>query len=145
MSGTMHLPDFGTINPTVLTRAGEAQAADGRLSGVFGELGFASEEELLRAVADNMGYEFAELAGLKFDRSLIKTFPLKLVHRYSVYPLRRQEQTLYLATANPFDLHAIDAVGAATGLSVVPVILSPDELAMLIKAQLGVARRRSTT
>ena len=134
----MHLPDFGTINPTVLTRAGEAQAVDGRLSGVFGELGFASEEELLRAVADNMGYEFAELAGLKFDRSLIKSFPLKLIHRYSVYPLRRQEQTLYLATSNPFDLHALDAVGAATGLSVVPVILSPDEMGMLIKAQLGV-------
>ncbi len=122
----------------VLARAGEAQAADGRLSRVFSELGFASEEELLRTVAENMGYEFAELAGLKFDRSLIKTFPLKLVHRYSVYPLRRQENTLYLATSNPFDLHAIDAVGAATGLSVVPVILSPDELAMLIKAQLGV-------
>jgi general secretion pathway protein E/type IV pilus assembly protein PilB len=138
MSSTTHLPDFGTIDPTVLSRAGEAQAADGRLSRVFGELGFASEEELLRAVAESMGYEFAELAGLKFDRSLIKTFPLKLVHRYSVYPLRRQEHALYLATSNPFDLHAVDAVGAATGLSVVPVILSPDELAMLIKAQLGV-------
>ena len=138
MSSTTNFPDFGTVDLNVLTRAGEAQAADGRLSRVFGELGFTSEEELLRAVAENMGYEFAELSGLKFDRSLIKEFPLKLVHRYSVFPLRRQENTLYLATSNPFDLHAMDAAGAATGLSVVPVILSPDELAMLIKAQLGV-------
>ena len=138
MSSTTPFPDLGTIDQSVLARAGEAQAMDGRLSRVFSELGFSSEEHLLRAVAENMGYEFAELASLKFDRSLVKAFPLKLVHRHAVFPLRRHEDTISIATSNPFDLHAIDAVAAATGLSVVPVILMPDELAMLIKAQLGV-------
>jgi general secretion pathway protein E len=138
MSSTTHLSDLGMIDPSVLARAGEAQAADGRLSRVFGELGYSSEEQLLRAVAENMGYEFAELASLKFDRNLVKEFPLKLIHRHAVFPLRRCESTIYVATSNPFDLHAIDAVAAATGLSVVPVVLLPDELAMLIKAQLGV-------
>jgi general secretion pathway protein E/type IV pilus assembly protein PilB len=75
---------------------------------------------------------------LKFDRNLLKEFPLKLIHRHSVYPLRRHENTVFLATSNPFDLHGVDAVAAATGLSVAPVIMLPDELAMLIKAQLGV-------
>jgi len=138
MSSTTPFSDLGTIDQSVLARAGEAQAMDGRLSRVFSELGFSSEEHLLRAVAENMGYEFAELASLKFDRSLVKEFPLKLVHRHAVFPLRRHEDTISIATSNPFDLHAIDAVAAATGLSVVPVILMPDELAILIKAQLGV-------
>jgi general secretion pathway protein E/type IV pilus assembly protein PilB len=138
MLSTSHIPEFGMVNQAVLTRAREAQSTDGRLSCVFSELGFSSEEQLLHAVAQKMGYEFMELAALKFDRNILKEFPLKLIHRYNVYPLRRFENTLYLATSNPFDLHAADAVGAATGLSVMPVIMLPDELAMLIKAQLGV-------
>jgi general secretion pathway protein E len=138
MSSITNFSDYGMIDQTILARAGQAQAMDGQLTRVFAELGFSSEEQLLRAVAENMGYEFAELAGLKFDRGIIRGFPLKLIHRYSVYPLRRHDNALYLATSNPFDLHAVDAVGAATGLSVVPVIMLPGELAMLIKAQLGV-------
>jgi general secretion pathway protein E len=130
--------DHELIDLAVLTRVRQAQAVDGRLSCVFAELGFASEEELLRAVAEKMGYEFVELASLKLDRSILKGFPLKLIHRHAVYPLRRHKGAIYVATGNPFDLHAVDAVGAATGLSVVPVIMLPDELAMLIKAELGV-------
>ncbi len=138
MLSTPHIPEYGMVDHAVLTRARQAQAADGRLSCVCAELGFSSEEQLLRAVAEKMGYEFSELAGLKFDRNLLKEFPLKLIHRYGVYPLRRHDSTVFLATSNPFDLHGVDAVAAATGFSVAPVIMLPDELAMLIKAQLGV-------
>ena len=138
MLSTTQSSDFGLIDRDVLARVGQAQAAEGRLSGVFSELGYSSEEALLRAVAENMGYRFAELSSLKFERSILKEFPLKLIHRHSVYPLRRHENTLHLATSNPFDLHAFDAVAAATGMSVVPVVMMPDELGMLIKAQLGV-------
>ncbi|MEA1951547.1 MAG: ATPase, T2SS/T4P/T4SS family, partial [Planctomycetota bacterium] len=46
--------------------------------------------------------------------------------------------SLVVATGNPFDLHAFDAVSAATGMSVFPVVVLPDELAKLIKRHLGV-------
>jgi general secretion pathway protein E/type IV pilus assembly protein PilB len=40
--------------------------------------------------------------------------------------------------ANPFDLHALDAISAATGSSVVPMVAMPGELTRLVKTHLGV-------
>ncbi|MBN2477376.1 MAG: Flp pilus assembly complex ATPase component TadA [Pirellulales bacterium] len=116
----------------------EAQAADGRLDRVALELGFASEEDALRAVGETLGLEFVDLASAKVDLRLLEQFPLKLIHRYGIFPIRREDDSLVVATANPFDLHALDAVGAATEMSVLPVLALPGELEKLVKTHLGV-------
>jgi len=102
------------------------------------ELGLCSEEEALRGVAESLGCPFAEGASLQVDPSLLRDFPIKLIHRYRVFPVRREEDSLLVATSNPFDLEALDAVSAATGLSVLPVVTPPDDLALLVKTHLGV-------
>jgi general secretion pathway protein E/type IV pilus assembly protein PilB len=118
--------------------AREAQAADGRLSRVAAELGFDGEEDALRAVGEAMGLELIDLSETDVDLSLLEEFPIKLIHRHGVFPIRLEEGSLVVATGNPFDLHALDAVGAATGRSVLPVLALPEELAGLIKTHLGV-------
>ncbi len=105
---------------------------------VASELGFGNEEQLLRAIGDTLGLEFVELPGTPIDLSLLKGFPVKLIHRLGVFPIRMQDDTLVVATANPFDLHALDAVSAASGQSITPAVALPDELAKLIKSHLGV-------
>ncbi len=115
-----------------------AQAADGKLSQVVAELGFTSEEDALSAVAESLGLPMVDLAAAKIDRSLLEEFPIKLIHRYGLFPIRREGESLVVATGNPFDVHALDAVAAATGLSVSPVVALPEELAKLIKSHLGV-------
>jgi general secretion pathway protein E/type IV pilus assembly protein PilB len=70
--------------------------------------------------------------------SLLAEFPVRLVHKYGVFPLRKEEGSLVLAISNPLDLHAIDAVAAAVEMSVVPVLAAPADLAKLIKTHLGV-------
>mgnify|MGYP000315472871 CR=1 FL=1 len=105
------------------------------------ELGFATstEEDALKALADAMGMEVADLTTAEVDLSLLKTFPTKLIHRYTVFPLRVEQGSLLLAISNPLDLQGVDAVSAALGMSVTPVLAVPGELAKLIKAHLGVA------
>jgi len=104
------------------------------------EMGFATpaEEDAIRALADAMGMEVVDLNSARVDLALLKNFPVKLIHRYTVFPLRMQEGSLVLAISNPFDLHAVDAVGAALGVSVLPVLAVPGEVAKLIKTHLGV-------
>jgi len=121
-----------------LQRARQAQAEDGHLGRVAGELGFGTEEEALAAVAGMLGLELVDLTVTEPDLSLLEQFPVKLIHRYEVFPLRQEGDCLFVATGNPFDLHALDAVGAATGLSVSPVVVLPAELSRLIKSHLGV-------
>ena len=43
-------------------------------------------------------------------------FPHKLIHRQSLFPIRRDNGQLVVATSDPFDLYPLDEVSAATGL-----------------------------
>jgi general secretion pathway protein E/type IV pilus assembly protein PilB len=129
------LPDARPAHPAASVRP---ESAD--LIQLAAELGFATptEEDALRALSDAMGMEVVDLNTARVDPALLKNFPIKLIHRYTVFPLRMEEGSLVLAISNPFDLHAVDAVGAALGVSVLPVLAVPGELAKLIKTHLGV-------
>ena len=129
-----------TFDAHKLRVARQAQASDGCLGSVLSELGCATEEEALLGVSQTLGLEYVDLTTTEIHLDLLKSFPVKLIHRHSVFPLRRDEPSgsLVVATGDPFDLHAIDAVSTATGQSVVAVVALPDELAKLIKSHLGV-------
>jgi general secretion pathway protein E/type IV pilus assembly protein PilB len=101
-------------------------------------LGFVSEEQALRAVGEEVGIEFVDLGEAEVDLSLLKIFPQRLIHRQTLFPLRRENGQLVVATCNPFDLYPLDEVSAATGLSVMPVLAARNEIAKLIKKHLGV-------
>ena len=135
---TSTAPQRQRLDAPRLARARQALAADGQLTKVYVELGFASEDEALRAVAESLGYPFAEAGALEVDTAMLKDFPLKLIHRHGVFPLGRQQDSLRVAISNPFDLEGLDAMSAATGLSVTPVVISPDDLGTLVKTHLGV-------
>src|SRR5438477_4529293 len=102
------------------------------------QLGFVSEEQALKAVGEEVGIDFIDLTDAEVDLSLLKTFPQKLIHRQSLFPIRQQHGQLVVATSNPFDLYPLDEVSAATGLSVMPVLAARNEIAKLIKKHLGV-------
>jgi type II secretion system protein E len=102
------------------------------------QLGFVTEEAALRAVGDEVGIEYIDLAEADVDLSLLKTFPQRLIHRQTLFPIRRDHGQLLVATSNPFDLYPLDEVSAATGYSVMPVLASRVEISKLIKRHLGV-------
>ncbi len=60
------------------------------------------------------------------------------MHRQALFPVRRENGSLVVATADPFDLYPLDELSASTGLTVVPVLASRVEIAKLIKTHLGV-------
>jgi general secretion pathway protein E/type IV pilus assembly protein PilB len=103
------------------------------------ELGFVDEEAALRAIGDEVGLEYWDLSSTAVDLSLLKTFPTRLIHRANLFPVKRDNGQLVVATSDPFDFYPIDEVSATTGLSVVPVLASRREIDRLIKTHLGVA------
>ncbi len=127
-----------TLSAEQLRVAREAHAADGRFDGLAGELGCESDREVLVAVANGLGLQTADLSEVTPDLSLLENFPIRLIHRSHVFPLHVERGSLVLAVSDPFDLQAVDAVSAAIGKSVVPVVVPRDELAKFIKRHLGV-------
>ena len=130
--------DKGTLDARKLKIAREAQARDGSLQLVARELGFDDEDSTLAAVGQSLGMDMIDLTKISPDLEVLRRFPIKLIHRHMVFPIESDGESLVLAIGDPFDLHALDAVGAATGLSIIPVVALPSELAKLVKAHLGV-------
>ncbi len=128
----------GLINSRQLaeTRSGNLEGL--RLIEAAVEKGFVTEEQALKALGEEVGLDYVDLTATDVDLSLLKNFPLKLIHRQSLFPIRRDNGHLVVATSNPFDLYPLDEASAATGLSVVPVLAARQEISKLIKRHLGV-------
>jgi len=138
MSTAESLPAPNSLDENRLRIFKGAQIAGERMGGVVTQGKYTSKEAALQAVAESLGCEFVDLTNVEIDLTLLKDFPVKLIHRYGILPIRREEGSLVVAIGDPFDLHALDAVAAATQSSIVPIVALPDEIAKLIKTHLGV-------
>lgn len=128
----------GLLNDTQLGQLRQANGDGASLIEKAVALGYVREDAALRALAEETGLEYVDLRDIEVDLSLLRGFPHKLIHRQSLFPLRRENGQLVVATSDPFDLYPIDEVSAATGLSVIPVLASRNQIATLIKKHLGV-------
>ena len=124
--------------PSSSSKRRAAQTEGMRLDQAAVQLGFLSEETALRALANEVGLEFVDLVDAEVDLSLLKDFPSRFVHRESLFPIRRNNGRLIVATSDPFNLYPLDELSVATGLNVVPVLASREEIAKRIKNHLGV-------
>ena len=128
----------GLLDHRQLQRSREAQIDGTRLDQAAVQLGFLSEEKALRALGEEVGIEFVDLAEAEIDLSLLQKFPLRFIHRENLFPIRQNNGTLIVATSDPFNLYPLDELSVATGLTVVPMLAARAEIDKLIKTHLGV-------
>jgi len=128
----------GLIDQRQLEAVRAAQTDGVRLDQVAVGLGLVTEEAALRALGEEVGLEFIDLAETPIDPALVQAFPPRFIHREGLFPIRQQNGTLVVATSDPFNLYPLDELGAATGKTVIPVLASRSEIGRLIKVHLGV-------
>ena len=128
----------GLLDARQLELARNAQTDGMRLDQAAVQLGLLTEEQALQALADEIGLAFIDLSEAEVDLSLLQDFPVKFIHREDLFPIQRVNGTLVVATSDPFNLYPLDELSAATGLTVVPVLASREEIAKRIKNHLGV-------
>src|SRR5205085_1433249 len=130
----------GVLKPDDLARIDEARALapSKPLHELLVERSFAKEEDVLAALAEEFGLELVDLSEYTVEPDVLQSMPLKLVHRRTIMPLKRDNGTLVVATGDPFDVYALDELAMITGLEVHPVLASPREIARLIKTHFGV-------
>jgi general secretion pathway protein E/type IV pilus assembly protein PilB len=130
----------GSIPAADLARISEAHfAAPAKpLHELLIERGFAKEDDVLIALAEEFGMELVDLTQITVEPATLQAMPLKLVHRRSLMPLSRNNGTLVVATGDPYDVYALDELQMLTGLQIQPVLASPREIARLIKTHFGV-------
>ena len=130
----------GLLSEADLAHVAEARAAAPakRDHEILIERGFAKEDAVLEALAEEFGMELVDLTKVTVDPETLKAMPSKLVHRRTLMPLSRENGTLVVATGDPYDVYSLDELQTLTGLHVQPVLASPREIARLIKTHFGV-------
>lgn len=121
-----------------LVRQAQTAAPDRPLHLLLVERGLAREEDVLPLLAEEFGLDFVDLSEAVIQPETLRSLPSKLVHRRNLMPISRENGTLVVATANPFDVYSLDELQTITGLYVRPVVASPKEITRLIKAHFGV-------
>ena len=115
------------------SRAGE------RLEQTIARLGFASAEQVMRALADELAMEFVRLDETDIDDEAVRAVPPRLVFKLRAMPVRIDAGRLVVATSDPLRLDAFDQLQVSAGMPVTLVVAEDGDIGIQIKNRYGVA------
>lgn len=101
----------------------------GRLLGeILVDLGYATQEQVLSAVAEACGVPFARLTPQLVDASVRGALPATFMQKHGVLPLFRVRDVLTVAVSEPSNIFLVDEIAHAAGLSVQVVAAVADNI-----------------
>lgn len=74
------------------------------------KLGYISEIDIAKAIAENYKIPFVNLSEHQLDPEVLKLVPKSVARKYRVIPISKKKEVLTIATADAQDVMAIDAV-----------------------------------
>ena len=84
-------------------------------------------------IAQEFGEPYLNLDAFNADLLPKEITDVNLVNKYQVLPLYQRGETLYVATSDPTDIEALDAIKLNTKLNVSPIIVEANKLQKLIE------------
>ena len=97
----------------------------------------ATESGIARAVADQTGLDYLDVAMFEIDGNASILLSPELAHRYSVLPVAFDEGKLVVAMSDPANIFAIDDLRIVTGYEIKPVVASEGDLKQAIDKYSG--------
>lgn len=112
------LVEMGFIGPDHLERAlAEQQRSAKRLGKLLIEAGIITEDRLVHALSQQLGIEACDPIMTPVHEAVLALVPSEVAFRHRVLPVARQRvdghDLLYIATADPLDKAAAEAIGRA--------------------------------
>jgi len=107
------------------------QAARERRTSVVSQLvasGAANARDIAVAASNEFGVPLIDLDALNVDLESIRLVSDKLLAKHRVLPLFRRGKRLFLAVADPTNLHAIDEIKFQTSLGIEAIVVEDDKL-----------------
>jgi len=124
-----------------------------KLGEILIELGFATEKEILETLSNQLGFPFVDLYGEKIDYDLLSSFPLNLIEKYKIVPFKKDDEYIYIATADPLDYDALEVfekfssqplkvfIALSKDIQIIierlKIIISTDELIKKVKEEIN--------
>jgi len=123
------LLEEGLVTEAQLMAALDEQIVRGTSLGrVLVELGTLTEGQLVSALAGQVGMQFVDLDSYPVDRAAVSRLGGTVCRRYTVLPIGFQDGSILLAMADPGNVLAVDDVRSLTGMQVLPVVATHEDL-----------------
>jgi type II secretion system protein E len=128
----------GVVSREQLNAAQHAAGGSKRVDRQLVDSGLLTEDQVLRALGDELGMRLVDIDKLTVDRDLLAKFPAREIFKHTLFPVSRRNGSVVVATSDPFDLEALDEVSTLSGFRLEPVLARRGDIARLIREQLGV-------
>ena len=109
-----------------------------RIDRILVRMGFVEERDVLEVLGEQLCIPVVDLSEVEIDVEMLRAMPSKLVHKRGLIPIERTNDTLKVATSDPFDVYAFDELRMMTGLKVEPVLAAQTEIDRVIKKHYGI-------
>ncbi len=108
----------------------EQRKTGGKLGNILVEMGFLNETLMVKALSRQLGLPLVNLDRQDISSSALAVLDAELCERYGVVPIdRNEEQRLVrVATSDPTNYQALDALAFKTNLKVEPVIATASSI-----------------
>ena len=98
----------------------------------------ATQDDILRWLANEYGVTFTMLDNIEPDRELLSLFPARVLLKEEILPLQRVNGTAEVATSRLFATQGLDTLKTLTGLKIKPVLAPAEAILREMKKHLGV-------
>ncbi len=99
-----------------------------RLGRALIALGFVDEDQIIRALSEQLSVQYVKLKTYKVDPEVLKLIKPEIAWNYLALPLFRIRDRLTVAMVNPLDIFAIDALTRASKMKIEPVVCSETDM-----------------
>ncbi len=128
------LIDENKITESQLMEALKLQKVRGHVLGqILVEEGYVTESEIIEVLEIQYGIPRVELKSYEVDPQVPNLINAKMARRYTLIPIRLEDNNLSVAMADPLNIFAIDDLKLATGLEIVPLLASEKDILIAIE------------
>ncbi len=125
------LEQQGLINEDMLNALGDESAQS--LKRALVSQGFVREDDILDALASEMGMDKVTLQEIDVTPELVEQISPKIAKEYRVFPVKYDESNIWVALSDPLDIRVTDDLERILEKRVVGMVASEDEINKFIK------------
>lgn len=103
------------------------------LAATLTSLGYTDEVKIAQAVANQMGLPFLDLGAYDVDPNAATHISTDLARKYTVLPVKVQDNELIVAMSDPANIFAIDDLGIVTGFDIRPAVAAESDILSAIE------------
>jgi GSPII_E N-terminal domain./Type II/IV secretion system protein. len=132
------LVEVGLIDESQLNNAIKIQKMTGeKLGKILVKEGYLTEEQIIEALEFQLGIPHIDIKKVFIDPNVAKLIPESLAKRHVAIPIKKENDGLLVAMADPLNIFAIDDIKLITKQEVKPLIASEDGILKAIDRVFG--------